>query len=81
MIDLAADFRLQHVPTWEHWYGETHACPELVAEAVYGLPEINRRAIAGAQLVANPGCYPTSVILAMMPLLENGLVDTDQPDR
>ncbi len=75
LIDLAADFRLQHVPTWEHWYGETHACPELVEQAVYGLPEINREAIRAARLVANPGCYPTSVILALMPLLKNGLVD------
>ncbi len=75
VIDLAADFRLQHIPTWEHWYGETHACPELVAEAVYGLPEINRQAIANARLVANPGCYPTSVILALLPLLKNGLID------
>ena len=75
VIDPAADFRLQHIPTWEHWYGETHACPDLVAEAVYGLPEINREAIANARLVANPGCYPTSVILALMPLLQNGLVD------
>ena len=74
LIDLAADFRLQHIPTWEHWYGETHACPDLVAEAVYGLPEINRDAIRAARLVANPGCYPTSVILALMPLLKNGLV-------
>ena len=75
LIDLAADFRLQHIPTWEHWYGESHACPELVNEAVYGLPELNRETIKTARLVANPGCYPTSVILAMMPLLKNGLVE------
>ncbi len=75
VIDLAADFRIKHVPTWEQCYGATHACPELVDEAVYGLPELNREAIRGARLVANPGCYPTSVILALMPLLANGLID------
>ena len=75
VIDLAADFRIKHVPTWEQCYGATHACPQLVDEAVYGLPELNREAIRGARLVANPGCYPTSVILALMPLLANGLID------
>ncbi len=75
LIDLAADFRIKHIPTWEQWYGATHACPELVDEAVYGLPELNRDAIRGARLVANPGCYPTSVILALMPLLVNKLID------
>lgn len=75
VIDLAADFRIKHVPTWEQWYGATHACPELVDEAVYGLPELNREAIRAARLVANPGCYPTSVILALMPLLVNKLID------
>ncbi|MBT8433164.1 MAG: N-acetyl-gamma-glutamyl-phosphate reductase [Gammaproteobacteria bacterium] len=75
VIDLAADFRIKHVPTWEQCYGATHACPGLVEEAVYGLPELNREAIQGARLVANPGCYPTSVILALMPLLANGLID------
>ena len=75
LIDLAADFRIKHVPTWEEWYGSSHACPELVAEAVYGLPELNREAIRGARLVANPGCYPTSVILALIPLLVNGLIE------
>ena len=75
LIDLAADFRIKHVPTWEQWYGASHACPELVAEAVYGLPELNREAIRGARLVANPGCYPTSVILALIPLLVNRLIE------
>ena len=75
LIDLAADFRIKHIPTWEQWYGATHACPELVDEAVYGLPELNRDAIRGARLVANPGCYPTAVILALMPLLVNKLID------
>ena len=75
IIDLAADFRIKDIPTWEQWYGATHACPALVEEAVYGLPEINREAIRGARLVANPGCYPTAVILALLPLLANGLID------
>jgi N-acetyl-gamma-glutamyl-phosphate reductase len=75
VIDLAADFRIKHVPTWEQWYGATHACPALVDEAVYGLPELNREHIRGARLVANPGCYPTSVILALLPLLANQLID------
>ncbi|MEY3410722.1 MAG: N-acetyl-gamma-glutamyl-phosphate reductase, partial [Pseudomonadota bacterium] len=75
VIDLAADFRIKDIPTWEKWYGMTHACPELVSEAVYGLPEINRAAIAKAKLVANPGCYPTAVQLGFMPLLEAGVID------
>ena len=75
VIDLAADFRIQHIPTWEQWYGASHACPELVAEAVYGLPELNRERIRDARLVANPGCYPTSVILALLPLLSNGMIE------
>ncbi len=75
VIDLAADFRLKNVDTWEQWYGATHACPALVEEAVYGLPELNREAIGNARLVANPGCYPTAVILALLPLLKNRLVD------
>jgi len=75
VIDLAADFRIKHIPTWEHWYGATHTCPELVAEAVYGLPELNRAQIREARLVANPGCYPTSVILALLPLLAHDLID------
>ena len=75
VIDLAADFRIKDIPTWEKWYGMTHACPELVSEAVYGLPEINRVAIAKAKLVANPGCYPTAVQLGFMPLLEAGVID------
>lgn len=75
VIDLAADFRIKDVATWEKWYGMTHACPELVAEAVYGLPEVNRGKIKQAQLVANPGCYPTAVQLGFMPLLESGAID------
>jgi N-acetyl-gamma-glutamyl-phosphate reductase len=75
LIDLAADFRIKDVPVWGKWYGMSHAAPELVAEAVYGLPELNRAAIRGARLVANPGCYPTAVQLGFMPLLEAGVVD------
>jgi len=75
VIDLAADFRLNSENEWQHWYGEPHACPELLDQAVYGLPELNRSAIASANLVANPGCYPTSVQLAYAPLLKNNLID------
>jgi N-acetyl-gamma-glutamyl-phosphate reductase len=73
VIDLAADFRLR-----QQWYGMPHACPQLLEQAVYGLPEVNRDAIAQAQLVANPGCYPTAVQLGFLPLLEAGLIDVDQ---
>jgi N-acetyl-gamma-glutamyl-phosphate reductase len=77
VIDLAADFRLQDITVWEKWYGMTHACPDLVAEAVYGLPEVNRAQIKTARLVANPGCYPTAVQLGFIPLLEAGAIDTN----
>jgi N-acetyl-gamma-glutamyl-phosphate reductase len=77
VIDLAADFRIRDVKEWEKWYGMKHAAPELVAEAVYGLPEVNREKIKGARLVANPGCYPTAVQLGFLPLAEAGLVDID----
>jgi N-acetyl-gamma-glutamyl-phosphate reductase len=75
VVDLAADFRLQDIATWEKWYGMTHACPDLVSEAVYGLPEVNRAQIKTARLVANPGCYPTAVQLGFIPLLEAGAVE------
>jgi N-acetyl-gamma-glutamyl-phosphate reductase len=75
LIDLAADFRLKDPAVWEKWYGMPHACPELLAEAVYGLPEVNREKIKKARLIANPGCYPTAVQLGFLPLLEKGLVD------
>lgn len=75
IIDLAADFRIQDIAEWEKWYGMKHAAPELVAEAVYGLPEVNRDDIRKARLVANPGCYPTAVQLGFLPLVESGLVD------
>ena len=75
VIDLAADFRLKSESEWEKWYGMSHACPDLLGEAVYGLPEMNRNDIKTARLVANPGCYPTSVQLGYAPLLRHGLVD------
>jgi len=75
IIDLAADFRIQDVAVWEKWYGMSHACPDLVPEAIYGLPESNREQIKYARLVANPGCYPTAVQLGFLPLLEAGIVD------
>jgi N-acetyl-gamma-glutamyl-phosphate reductase len=77
VIDLSADFRLRDVADWEKWYRMPHASPELVAQAVYGLPEVNRAKIAKAQVVANPGCYPTAVQLGLLPLLEAGLVELD----
>ncbi|MDH5369123.1 MAG: N-acetyl-gamma-glutamyl-phosphate reductase [Gammaproteobacteria bacterium] len=77
VIDLAADFRIKDIDEWSKWYGMDHACPELVEKAVYGLPEVNRAEIKQAQLIANPGCYPTAVQLALLPLIEKGLVDTD----
>lgn len=76
LIDLAADFRLKDAGTWEKWYGMPHACPELLTEAVYGLPEVNREQIKKARLIANPGCYPTAVQLGFLPLVEKGLVDS-----
>ena len=75
VIDLAADFRLRDAEEWRHWHGMTHAAPELLEEAVYGLPEMFRESIRDARLVANPGCYPTAVILGFLPLLENDLVE------
>jgi len=75
VIDISADFRLRDPELWARWYGQTHACPELLASAVYGLPERARRAIREARLVACPGCYPTAVQLGFLPLLEAGAVD------
>ncbi|MCH9639090.1 MAG: N-acetyl-gamma-glutamyl-phosphate reductase [Betaproteobacteria bacterium] len=77
VIDLAADFRIKSIVEWEKWYGMKHACPDLVSEAVYGLPEVNRTQIKTARLVANPGCYPTAVQLGFLPLIEAGIVDID----
>ena len=77
IIDLAADFRLQDPAVFEQWYGMAHTCPDLLAEAVYGLPEVNRAAIRRARIVGNPGCYPTAVQLGFLPLLEAGVVDAE----
>ena len=77
IVDLSADFRIRDVAEWDRWYKTRHAAPELVREAVYGLCEVNREAIRGARLVANPGCYPTAVQLGFLPLVESGVVDTD----
>ena len=78
IVDLSADFRIRDAKLWSDWYGEEHACPDLLPEAVYGLPEYNRQAIAKARLVACPGCYPTSIQLGLLPLLEKGLVDVER---
>lgn len=78
VIDLAADFRIKDVSLWESWYGMQHECPELLAEAVYGMPEINRDDIKQSRLIANPGCYPTAVTLGFLPLIEAGLADPAQ---
>ncbi|MDH5394318.1 MAG: N-acetyl-gamma-glutamyl-phosphate reductase [Gammaproteobacteria bacterium] len=75
VIDLAADFRIKDVHVWQQWYGMDHSCAELLQDAVYGMPEINRAEIASARLVANPGCYPTAVTLGFLPLLEAGIID------
>lgn len=75
VIDLAADFRIKDIALWEKWYGMSHAAPDLVAEAVYGLPELNRERIKLARLVANPGCYPTATQLGFLPLIEASCVD------
>ncbi len=75
VVDLSADFRFREVAVYEQWY-QKHSAPELAAEAVYGLPELFREQIGAARLVANPGCYPTSITLALAPLLAAGIVDT-----
>jgi N-acetyl-gamma-glutamyl-phosphate reductase len=78
IIDLSADFRIRDAELWAKWYGEPHTAPELLKQAVYGLPEFNREQIRGAQLVAAPGCYPTSVQLGFLPLLEKGWIDNQR---
>jgi len=69
VVDLAADFRLQSLAEFEKWYKQSHACPDLLKSAVYGLPEINRDKLADAMLVGNPGCYPTTAILGLKPII------------
>lgn len=78
VIDLSADFRLEDADEWAQWYGQPHGAPHLLADAVYGLPEVNRAKIKDARLVAVPGCYPTAVQLGLLPLVEAGLADTQQ---
>ena len=75
VIDLAADFRLKDPAEFEHWYKMPHACPDLLAESVYGLPEMHRAQIRKARIVGNPGCYPTAIQLGFLPLVEAGVVD------
>ncbi len=74
IIDLSADFRLKDATEWTKWYGQEHASPALLEQAVYGLPELNREHIKTASLIANPGCYPTAIQLGFLPLLEQRLV-------
>lgn len=75
VIDLSADFRIKDVSVYEQWYKIPHAAPQLIGEAVYGLPEINREKIKEARLIANPGCYPTCSFLSIYPLVKEGLID------
>jgi N-acetyl-gamma-glutamyl-phosphate reductase len=77
VVDLSADFRLKDPAVYQEWYKAEHTAPHLLAEAVYGLPELNRAAVQGARLVANPGCYPTSAVLALAPLMAEGIVRAD----
>ena len=77
VIDASADFRLKNADEYPTWYGFTHPSPELLTEAVFGLPELHESEIASASLVANPGCYSTSAILALAPVVRVGLIDPD----
>lgn len=77
VIDLSADFRLNDVTTYQEFYGEEHSAPDLLEKAVYGIPELHRAEIAKSQLVASAGCYPTSILLPLVPLLKAGLLDKD----
>lgn len=79
VIDLAADFRLQDTAVFEQWYKMPHSCPDILKSAVYGLPELFRAQIKQAQVIGNPGCYPTTVLLGLAPLLEQGLIDFSSP--
>ncbi|MBX9677102.1 MAG: N-acetyl-gamma-glutamyl-phosphate reductase [Methylotenera sp.] len=79
IIDLAADFRLQDTAVFEKWYKMPHSCPDVLGEAVYGIPELYREQIKTAKVIGNPGCYPTTVALGLAPLLEAGLIDFSAP--
>jgi N-acetyl-gamma-glutamyl-phosphate reductase len=77
VVDLSADFRIRDIAEWERWYRVKHASPDLLVQAIYGLPEVYRAKIKQARLVANPGCYPTAVQLGLLPLMEAGAIDLD----
>ncbi len=77
IVDLSGDFRLKSAETYETWYEKEHSCPDYIYSAAYGLPELNRDKIRNADLVANPGCYPTASILALAPLIDRGLIRPD----
>ncbi len=79
VIDLAADFRLQDVAVFEQWYKMPHSCDGVLNDAVYGIPELNREQVKNAKVIGNPGCYPTTVLLGLAPLLEQGLIDLSVP--
>ncbi|OYY82314.1 MAG: N-acetyl-gamma-glutamyl-phosphate reductase [Methylophilales bacterium 16-45-9] len=79
VIDLAADFRLQDTAVFEQWYKMPHSCPNILSQAVYGIPELYREKIKSAQVIGNPGCYPTTVLLGLAPLIEQGLIDFSAP--
>ena len=79
IIDLAADFRLQDSAVFEQWYKMPHSCADILKDAVYGIPELYREQIKSAKVIGNPGCYPTTVILGLAPLLELGLIDFSAP--
>lgn len=79
VIDLAADFRLQDQTAFEQWYKMPHGCPDVLVDAVYGIPEFNREKVKAAKVIGNPGCYPTTVLLGLLPLLQNNLIDPATP--
>lgn len=79
VIDLAADFRLQDVTVFEQWYKMPHSCGDILKSAVYGIPELYREQVKNAKVIGNPGCYPTTVLLGLAPLLEQGLIDFSAP--
>lgn len=79
IIDLAADFRLQDTAVFEQWYKMPHTCADILKDAVYGIPELYREQIKKAKVIGNPGCYPTTVLLGLAPLLEQGLIDFSAP--
>jgi N-acetyl-gamma-glutamyl-phosphate reductase len=79
IIDLAADFRLQDTALFEKWYKMPHTCADILKDAVYGIPELYREKIKNAKVIGNPGCYPTTVLLGLAPLIENGYIDFSAP--